>query len=131
VSFFIDPAKLSGMSDIDLAVNRSKRLEHLLEQNAGATGKGLHQKVSSVESKLAPELVRKIRLVATVRNKLVHEDDYKKIDDRAAFTKASDEAERELKAMAPGGKGHGKLILLAVGLILVIAVYLLFKSGKP
>jgi hypothetical protein len=120
---------LRGMSDIDLAINRSKRLEHLLEQNAGATGKGLHQKVSSVEGKLPPELVRKIRLVATVRNKLVHEDDYKKIDDRAAFTRASNEAERELKAMAPGGKGRGKLILLAVGLILVIAIYLLFKSG--
>ncbi|AWM40656.1 hypothetical protein GobsT_08170 [Gemmata obscuriglobus] len=87
------------MSDIDLAVTRAKALEGLLEA-IGATGKGLHDKVTSVQAKLPQTLVRKIRFVATVRNKIVHEADYKQIDDRAGFVRACDEAEAELRAMA-------------------------------
>ncbi|MDY3562918.1 hypothetical protein R5W23_004399 [Gemmata sp. JC673] len=87
------------MSDIDLAVTRAKALEGLMEA-IGATGKGLHDKVTSVQAKLPQTLVRKIRFVATVRNKIVHEADYKQIDDRAGFARACDEAEAELRAMA-------------------------------
>ncbi|HEY1191925.1 MAG TPA: hypothetical protein VGE74_30120, partial [Gemmata sp.] len=61
------------MSDIELAVTRTKALESLLEQALGATGKGLHEKVTSVQARLSPGLVKKLRFVATVRNKIVHE----------------------------------------------------------
>jgi hypothetical protein len=87
------------MSDIELAITRTKALESLLEQALGATGKGLHDKVTSVQDRLSPSLVKKLRLVATVRNKIVHESDYKEISDRAQFLRACDEAEGELRAM--------------------------------
>ena len=109
------------MSDIDLAVSRSKRLEQLLEQKLGATGKGLHRKASSVEASLPPELLRELRLVATVRNKIVHENDYQKIQDRPGFIHACEDAERQLKAI--GGHGRNwKAIVLLVLVVLVLAL---------
>jgi hypothetical protein len=117
------------MSDIDLAVTNSKRLESLLEKKLGATGKGLHEKVSSVESRLPRELVRNLRLVATVRNKIVHESDYKSIDDRNAFLKASKQAEHELKAMGGGGSSGTKILVIGiiVLIIVIVAAFLLLR----
>jgi hypothetical protein len=107
------------MSDIELAITRVKALESLLEQALGATGKGLHEKVTSVQDKLSQPLVRKLRFAATVRNKIVHESDYKQIDDRDGFIRACDEAEAELKAMfAPPrviNKGCFGLVLVVMG----------------
>jgi hypothetical protein len=111
------------MSDIELAVTRVKALEALLEQALGATGKGLHEKVSSVQPRLPPALVKRLRFVATVRNKIVHEADYKQIDDRAGFTRACDEAEAELRAMlrpATRGRGFGR-VLVGLAILVVIA----------
>jgi hypothetical protein len=109
------------MSDIELAITRVKALESLLEQALGATGKGLHEKVSSVQARLSPPLVKKLRFVATVRNKIVHEADYKQIDDRDGFLRACDEAEAELKAMAAPpqviNKGCFGLVLMAMGIV--------------
>ncbi len=109
------------MSDIDLAVTRSQRLEQRLKRDFGATGKGLHQKVSSVESSLPSDLVRRLRLVATVRNKVVHES--ARMDDRPRFVEAAESAERELAAIVKARRGggiFGKLKLLAV--LLVVGV---------
>jgi len=111
------------MSDIDLAVSSSKRLESLLEMKLGATGRGLHEKVSSVEGKLPRELVRKIRLVATVRNKIVHESDYQNIDHRKEFVDACKQAERELKALGGDSSKLKKItIAIAVFVIVIVAV---------
>ncbi|AMV23058.1 hypothetical protein VT84_01510 [Gemmata sp. SH-PL17] len=104
------------MSDIELAITRTKALEALLEQAFNATGKGLHDKVTSVQNRLPQPLVRKIRFVATVRNKIVHESDYKHIDDRDGYIRACDEAEAELRALAAPpkviNKGCFGLVLL-------------------
>lgn len=111
------------MSDIDLAVTRSQRLEQRLEREFGATGKGLHQKVSSVEAALPADLVRKLRLVATVRNKVVHES--ARMEDKPRFVSAADDAERELTAIARARRGRrkfGKLKLLAVLVVLGIVI---------
>ena len=114
------------MSDIELAITRTKVLESLLEGGLGATGKGLHEKVSSVQAKLPPPLVKKLRFIATIRNKIVHESDYQKMDDRAAFVRACDEAEGELRTMcAPPkvtNKGcFGLVLLAAVGVVWQLA----------
>lgn len=107
------------MSDIELAVTRTKALESLLEQALGATGKGLHEKVTSVQARLSPGLVKKLRFVATVRNKIVHESHYTHIDDRPGFVRACDEAEAELRALAAPpqviNKGCFGLVLLVAG----------------
>jgi hypothetical protein len=105
------------MSDIELAITRVKALESLLEQALGATGKGLHEKVTSVQDKLPQPLVKKLRFVATVRNKIVHESDYQQIDDRNGFLRACDEAEAELRAMCAPPKVINKGCL---GLVITV-----------
>jgi hypothetical protein len=107
------------MSDIELAITRVKSLESLLEQALGAAGKGLHEKVTSVQAKLPPALVKKLRFVATVRNKIVHESDYQQIDDRDGFLRACDDAEAELRALLAPPRVINKGCF---GLVLVVGV---------
>ncbi|MFC5511012.1 hypothetical protein ACFPOU_07725 [Massilia jejuensis] len=83
------------MSQIELAVTLSRRLESLLEQQHHASGKGLHEKVSSVEAKLPAELVKTLRYIATMRNSVVHEEGFV-IDDPARFSAQGDAALRQL-----------------------------------
>src|SRR5437868_12939459 len=113
------------MTDVELAITRTKTLEALLEAGLGATGRGLHEKVSSVEPRLPPPLVRKLRFVATIRNKIVHEASYTALDDRAGFVRACDEAEQELRALtAPPrviNKGCLGGVLLAAGAAAAVA----------
>jgi hypothetical protein len=68
-------------------LERTKAIEGAL-QGLGATGKGMHEKLDSIESQLPAEIVRKIRLVATIRNKFVHEPNY--VLDHHAFFSAAD-----------------------------------------
>lgn len=113
------------MSDVELAITRVKALESLLER-LGAAGKGLHEKVTSVQGKLPPPLVKRLRFVATLRNKIVHEHDYQQLDDRDGFLRACDEAEAELKAMAAPPRVVNKgcfglvLVLVALGVSVVM-----------
>ena len=60
-----------------LVISASKDLENILEAKFQATGKGLHEKVTSVEAQLPELLIRRIRKIASIRNKLVHEKDFK------------------------------------------------------
>ncbi|CAH0527363.1 DUF4145 domain-containing protein [Vibrio hippocampi] len=83
------------MSDIERVVLRTKRLEKLLRQQYRADGKGLHQLVTSCEERLPHHVISKLRYIATIRNKVVHEDDYK-LEDRSSFLQACDECEQEL-----------------------------------
>jgi t-SNARE complex subunit (syntaxin) len=112
------------MSDIDLAVSHCKNLESLLEKNLGATGRGLHEKISSVENRLPHELVRKLRLVATVRNKIVHEADYTAIDDKKKFLAACKDSQRQLAAMGSGGKSRWKYLALVVVILVFVVIVL-------
>lgn len=57
-------------------VNCSKRIETILVSQFGANGRGLHEKLSSVGNLIPTPLSRRIRYIATLRNKLVHEDGY-------------------------------------------------------
>ncbi|MEZ8340126.1 hypothetical protein AB6C52_20045 [Vibrio cyclitrophicus] len=65
----------SKKSSYEIVIENSKDLEGRLAK-VGATGKGLHEKTSSVSAMLAPELVKELRAVATIRNKLIHEEDF-------------------------------------------------------
>ena len=70
--------------DLSLVIYSSKQLEALLETKFQATGKGLHEKITNMEGLTEP-LKRKLRRVATIRNKLVHEPDFNAIPDRDGF----------------------------------------------
>src|SRR5207244_5940765 len=104
---------------VELAITRTKALESLLESGFGAAGRGLHEKITSVQAKLPPPLVKRLRLVATVRNKIVHEAGYQQIDNRHRFIQACDEAEQSLRALAGPpqviNKGCLGAVLLGVG----------------
>ena len=47
------------------------KLERMLK-DAGATAAGIHDSVSEIEDKLSPDCVKKLRYIASVRNKLDH-----------------------------------------------------------
>lgn len=64
---------------------RVREIESLLVHNFGAEGRGLHEKLSSVEAKLPAHLAKKVRRIATVRNKLIHEDSFKFDDNPELF----------------------------------------------
>jgi hypothetical protein len=84
-------------NDFELAIRSSKELEHILDTELNSNGKGLHEKISSVESGLSNELVKNMRYLATIRNKLVHEHDFNQIPDRKRFIEKFDWSAKELK----------------------------------
>jgi hypothetical protein len=53
-------------------VDLSKKIEAKLEA-LGASGRGLHEKATSIERLLGPDLIKQIRFLASVRNKLLHD----------------------------------------------------------
>lgn len=83
------------MSDIEKVVTRTRRLEKLLRVQYHASGKGLHELVTSTEERLPHDVIKKLRYVATIRNKIVHEDGFV-LENRKAFLKVCDECEKEL-----------------------------------
>ncbi|TFJ87848.1 hypothetical protein NSK_001195 [Nannochloropsis salina CCMP1776] len=89
-------------NDYELAIKTSKDLEHLLEQEWGADGKGLHEKITWVQhsdSPLPDDLMRRMRFLATIRNKLIHDITYTRIEDRARFIETFERSKRELHAI--------------------------------
>lgn len=113
----------SAVSDVDLAISRCKKLESLLERH-GATGRGLHEKTSSLTARLPAETIRQLRFIATVRNRILHEADYERIDDRPGFLRACDEAEQAIHdALGDGRPGKRSTVRrIAAGLLIAIIV---------
>lgn len=70
-----DLTKASSKSTYEIVIENCKDLEARLSK-MGATGKGLHEKTSSLSDVLEPLLVKDLRTVATIRNKLIHEEDF-------------------------------------------------------
>ncbi|USD65384.1 DUF4145 domain-containing protein [Vibrio sp. SCSIO 43136] len=83
------------MSQIEKVVTRTRRLEKLLRSQYHADGKGLHQLITSCEERLPHDVIGKLRYVATIRNKIVHEDNYQ-LDNQKDFLRVCDECEKEL-----------------------------------
>lgn len=83
------------MGEIEIAVGYCKEIESLLERRYGATGRGLHEKLSSVENRLPSAVAKHIRQIATVRNKVVHESGFK-IDNLTNFESICNEMIRQL-----------------------------------
>ena len=112
-------------NDYELVIRASKALEQLLEEEfnaadvGGATvhsdahnkrvrnesSAGLQEKISRATTSngepLPPALIRQMRYLATIRNRLVHERGFDTIPDRAAFVTAFDSAEAQLRALLP------------------------------
>ena len=73
-------------NDYELVIKTSKELEYFLELEFKAQGKGLHEKINSLNNDCLPlALVKKMRYLATIRNKLIHERGFDSIPDRKVF----------------------------------------------
>ncbi len=119
-------------SDLDRVIKASKRLESLLATRLGATGKGLHEKVSSIEREIDPGTVADLRAVATVRNRLVHEDGYDRIENRGEFLARAKRAEKALERLKSAGqrsRPHPGILLTGALGLLVLAFVLLRWAG--
>ena len=110
------------MSDIDLAIRRSKRLEARLRRNFRVEGRGLHELIDAAKAKngLPTPLVKKLRFIATIRNRIVHDHDYTKIDDRRGFIEACDQAARALDELAGPRDTMKTTIIIVVALVLFL-----------
>ncbi len=86
-------------NDYELVIKTSKELEYILEHEFQAKGKGLHEKISSVASELPDNLCKRMRYLATIRNKLIHERGFDSIPDRSAFIKSFEESKDELEGI--------------------------------
>lgn len=113
------------MGDIETAVKWSKRFESLLERRYGARGKGLHEKLDSARADLPERTIRDLRMVATVRNKLVHEDGYDRIDRKREFTAACRRAD---KALTPRAERWRLRIIIVLGLLAIFGTLALMQG---
>jgi hypothetical protein len=86
------------MSQIETAVTMARRLETLLVERFQADGRGLHEKLTSVEEDLPKALAKQIRYVASIRNSVVHEDGFN-ISDLEAFVVSANAAIEQLSAL--------------------------------
>lgn len=104
-------SRAHATNDYELVIRSSKELEALLETEFGASGRGLHEKITSVQGQLSPGLVKQMRYLATIRNKLIHEPGFDDIPDRAAFIRRFEESLAELQAIlrARGSKAASSL----------------------
>ena len=88
---------IHSTNDFELAIRSSKELEHLLETEFRASGKGLHEKISSASAVFPADLERNMRYLATIRNKLVHEHGFDAIPDRQRFIANFETSAKQLK----------------------------------
>lgn len=103
----------------------SKRFESLLERRYGALGRGLHEKIDSVGDDLPERAVRDLRLVATVRNKIVHEDRYDRIEGKREYLAA---CRRANKALTPRVERWRLRIILVIGALAVFGLLALMQG---
>lgn len=124
-------------------VEHSKKLEAMLKK-LEAEGRGMHELISSIEDKLEPELKNKLRFIATIRNKAIHEPEFDVDGDFEAFCTACEEASQELekivkpkrkkraaaKKTEPGEAGFNYLFLLPFipGLNIIYFLFILILS---
>lgn len=85
----------SDKSDVELVITAARRLETLLEKFHGAVGRGLHEKLTAVEDKVPAEVMHRARYVATMRNNVLHVDNFS-LPDRDWFLQCARAVEAHL-----------------------------------
>ncbi|MDW6002594.1 DUF4145 domain-containing protein [Vibrio mangrovi] len=120
------------MSEIEKVIIRTRKLEHLLRVQYHAEGRGLHQLISSCEDRLPHDVIKKLRYIATIRNKLLHEADYS-LDDCESFLEVYDECMKELTPRSGRFIWRAAISLMMIITLLALGVYYIhweFVSSK-
>lgn len=93
------------MGQIETVFKYSRNVESVLTHKFNAFGRGLHQKVNSIEFKLPDGLVLSIRRLASLRNKIAHEVDFE-IEDLPSFISDGDQILVDLGHLSSCGSDH-------------------------
>lgn len=86
------------MDKTGLILRAAKAVETALAHILGATGRGLHEKLDSVGSLFSVREMQTLRVVATLRNKLVHEVAFNAEDMPSHFIELCDEMIRMIES---------------------------------
>ncbi len=122
-------------------IKNTKKIETMLV-HMGASGKGLHAKLSSIAEKIDKDIVKSIRFIASVRNKLLHEDNVQLTEhlfnefekaceyviDRLKESHTSTEKESHTSGSPTDTDELSGWRLLGIGIAGVIAIYSWFSS---
>ncbi|MFH0255541.1 DUF4145 domain-containing protein [Vibrio rumoiensis] len=104
------------MSDIEKVVLHTRRLERLLREQYHAKGQGLLELTESCSSRLPHDVMKKIHLIAEIRQQILDEDETN-IESTTAFVQACIECEKELTPRS-GRFIWGVAILLMIAMTL-------------
>lgn len=124
----------SQLSDMELVVVRSKKLQLLLVEELGANGKSLNERLNSVASMFAKADIEQFRYVVLVRNRVINDMPVNDLNDRDRnrFVQACNDAEaaikvakynREMKTPVVSGSTGGKATAKKEGCFIATAVY--------
>ena len=102
----------NSMSIFEHVIILTRKLEGILENEFQADGRGLHEKINSVENHLPDFLKKKLRYTATVRNKLMHEDGFV-IPQPEVFISTAKQAINELKVLSESKTQQGRVFVNA------------------
>ncbi len=108
--------------NIGKAVYWTKNFEALLEEIYNAEGVGLHEKVNDIQDHVNSDILKKLKYVATIRNKLAHEIDYNELEED--FEKTCKEIQQFL------GKEKKRLHYMEIKLSFYKKIGRFFQSGK-
>lgn len=129
-------------------LNGTKRIEAILEEKFGSSGRGLYEKMETANMKLPEALQKRIRYVATLRNKTMHKDGYE-IDNIPEYVKTCQSIAEQLEHLhanrkpshfarnVGGGNGlFGKIVLAGAGGVGIfglafLGMAMILKPGQP
>ena len=135
------------MGQIEKTVEYTRTIEEILTQSFGAQGKGLHQEVTSVQCKLTEPLVKKLRYIASVRNRMMHSQYV--LDEPETFYATCEQAIHMLKerleqiqanpslvrpgwlafSAPPRGWTQRRVLVAAAGVLIAIGALLSMQHG--
>jgi hypothetical protein len=90
-------------NDYELVIKASKTLETIFERDFHTQGRGLHEHINSAADNHIPipaAVVKKLRFIATIRNKLIHDSNFNQVPDRSVFMQLYEECKVALSDLA-------------------------------
>ena len=91
-------ARVDG-TDIEVVVLKAKYVEHRLTYALGAHGRGLHEQITSVAQHFPASEMQHLRYVATIRNRMMHDIEYNRVENRERFLHACTAIDQAIDAI--------------------------------
>lgn len=115
------------MSQIETIVRGCGTMETILQNRWKSTGRGLHQKVTNTPYEIPPSMVKKLRWIATVRNRVVHENLVLGDQQFHDIVQGIQEATAFLETAEVGRKRTGKFSIVLFFVIIGVLFFLATK----